>query len=37
MCKEFGWTYIEYLNTPQWFIETYNITKAKDSELASKK
>lgn len=22
MCKQFNWTYNEYLNTPLWFIAT---------------
>lgn len=21
ICKDYGWTYQEFLNTPQWFIE----------------
>ena len=24
-CKNFGWTYQEYLNQPHWFLELYKL------------
>jgi hypothetical protein len=37
MCREFGWTYQEFLEQPQWFIETYNIMKSQEAKSTSGK
>ena len=36
ICKQFNWTYQEYENTPQWFIETVRIRKAAEAYFNQK-
>jgi len=36
ICKEYHWTYDEYMNTPSWFLELVKIKYRLDSEKIKK-
>lgn len=36
ICKEFGWTYYEYIKTPLWFLETVRIRKTTEASFSKK-
>jgi len=36
ICKQYGWTYEEYQNTPLWFIDTIKIRNSAEAYFNEK-